>query len=225
MVLVSPSEPGQLREVLAAVSSPLCEEKGADILAHTRKGLLGLQRKQIPCDLLASLEDGRLARELPLIARGVDFPILLLEGTFFYDADDRLRVNGRPTRYTRIAIKRLLRSVFCSHGIYVEFSADLSETPAVVEELIDYFGHDHMSLLARPKAQGLWGRPTPNDQLRYFYQGIPGVGVVLAQTLVGVFPSPADLLSASLADLKATPGIGRQRAGQVFRFIHGGVAT
>ena len=225
MILVSPSEPGQLREALAAVSSPLCEEKGADILAPTRKGLLGLQRKQIPCDLLASLEDGRLARELPLIARGTDFPILLLEGEFFYDADDRLRVDGRPTRYTRLGIKRLLRSVFHSHGIYVEFSADLSETPAVVKELIDYFGHNHLSLLARPKAQGLWGRPTPNDQLRYFYQGIPGVGVVLAQTLAGVFPAPADLLSASLADLKATPGIGKQRAGQVFRFMYGGVAT
>jgi len=223
MILISPSEPAALREALGAVTSPLCEDKGTDILAPTGKGLLGIQRKEIPCDFLASLEDGRLARELPLIVRGVDFPILLLEGEFFYDTDDRLRISGRPTRYNRLGIKRLLRSVFHSHGVYVEFSADLSETTTVVKELIDYFGHTHTSLLARPKLQGLWGKPTPNEQIRYFYQGIPGVGVVLAQTLAGVFPSPVGLLTASLNDLKTISAIGTRRAGQIFGFLHDGV--
>lgn len=225
MILVSPSEPAELRQVLEAQSSPLCEQRGADILAPTGKGLLGIQRKEIPCDFLASLEDGRLARELPLLVRGVDLSILLLEGTFVYDADDCLRVNGRPTRYNRLGIRNLLRSVFHVHGTCIELSASLQETPAVVNELIGYFSRQHLSLFARPKLQGLWGKPTPNEQVRYFYQGVPGVGVVLGQSLADRFPAPADLLSASLADLKATPGIGRQRAGQVFRFIHGGVAT
>jgi len=223
MILVSPSEPAELREALGATSSPLCEEKGADILAPTGKGLLGIQRKEVPSDFLASLEDGRLARELPLLSRGVDFPILLLEGSFIYDTDDCLRVGGRPTRYKHLGIKRLLRSVFYSYGIYVEHSSGLSDTPTVVKELIDYFSHDHISLYTRPKLQGLWGRPTPNEQICYFYQGIPGVGVVLAQSLAKILPKPADLVTASLDGLKSIPGIGKQRAERIFKFLHDGV--
>jgi len=223
MILVSPSEPAELRETLGATSSPLCEEKGADILAPTGKGLLGIQRKEVPSDFLASLEDGRLARELPLLTKGVDFPILLLEGMFIYDTEDCLRVGGRPTRYKRLGIKRLLRSVFYSYGIYVEHSSGLSDTPTVVKELIDYFGHEHTSLFTRPKLQGLWGKPTPNEQICYFYQGVPGIGVVLAQTLAGVFPCPAGLVTASLDDLKSIPGIGKQRAERTFGFLHDGV--
>jgi ERCC4-type nuclease len=223
MILISPSEPAELREALAAASSPLCEEKGADILAPTGKGLLGIQRKEVPSDFLASLEDGRLAKELPLLSRGVDFPVLLLEGVLIYDTDDCLRVGGRPTRYKRLAIRRLLRSVFCSHGIYVEHSVGLSETPTVVKELIDYFGHDHTSLLTRPKLHGLWGKPTANEQICYFYQGVPGIGVVLAQSLARIFPRPVDLVVASLDDLKAIPQVGNQRAGRVYRFLHDGV--
>jgi len=80
-----------------------------------------------------------------------------------------------------------------------------------------------VSLFTRPKLQGLWGKPTPNEQICYFYQGVPGVGVVLAQTLAGAFPCPAALAAASLDDLKVIPGIGRQRAERVFRFLHDGV--
>lgn len=223
MILISPSEPTELREALEATSSPLCEEKGADILAPTGKGLLGIQRKEVPSDFLASLEDGRLARELPPLARCVDFSILLLEGNFIYDADGRLRVGGRPTRYNRLGLKRLLRSAFYSYGIYVEHSGGLSETPTVVNELIDYFSHDHTSLFTRPKLQGLWGKPTPNEQICYFYQGVPGVGVVLAQSLAKIFPKPTDLVTASLDDLKAVPQVGKQRATRIYKFLHDGV--
>jgi len=224
MILISPSEPAELREALGAISSPFCEEKGADVLVPTAKGLLGVQRKEIPSDFLASMENGRLARELPLLSRGVDFPILLLEGIFIYDTDDCLRVGGRPTRYNRLGIKRLLRSVFYSHGVYVEHSGGLSETPTVVKELTDYFSHDHTSLFTRPKLQGLWGKPTPNEQICYFYQGVPGVGVILAQGLAKIFPKPADLVTASPDDLKAIPQVGKQRAARIYKFLHDGVA-
>jgi ERCC4-type nuclease len=223
MILISPSEPAGLREALGASSSPLCEEKGADILAPTGKGLLGIQRKEVPSDFLASIEDGRLARELPLLSRGVDFPILLLEGMFIYDTEDCLRVGGRPTRYKRLGIKRLLRSVFYSHGVYIEHSGGLSETPTVVNEVIDYFSHDHTSLSTRPKLQGLWGKPTLNEQICYFYQGVPGIGVVLAQSLAKIFPKPADLVIASLDDLKAVTHVGKQRAARIYKFLHDGV--
>lgn len=220
MILMSPSEPVELRKALQATNNPLCEEKGADILAPTGKGLLGIQRKEAPSDFLASLEDGRLARELPLLSKGVDFPILLLEGTFSYDKEDRLHIGGRPSRYSRGGIKNLIRSVFYSQGICIEYSGSLSETPAIVNELIDYLGHEHTSLLTRPKLQGVWGKPSTSERMCYFYQGLPGVGVVLAQGLVRVFSTPADLANASLDELRVLPQIGKQRAERIYTFLH-----
>jgi ERCC4-type nuclease len=164
-----------------------------------------------------------LARELPLLRKGVDFPILLLEGTFNYDTDGRLRIDGRPTRYKRIGIKNLLRSVFYTHGIRIERSENLSETPEVVRGLVDYLGHDHVSLLSRPKLQVIWGKPTYNEQQCYFYQGIPGVGVVLARSLANIFANPAALINASLTDLKGLPQIGRYRSTRIYEFLHGEV--
>ena len=41
MILISPSEPIELRQALGAVNNALCEGLGADILAPTPKGLLG----------------------------------------------------------------------------------------------------------------------------------------------------------------------------------------
>jgi len=93
----------------------------------------------------------------------------------------------------------------------------------VVGELIDYFSHDHFSLFTRPKLQGLWGKPIPNEQICYFYQGIPGVGVVLAQGLSKIFPKPADLVTASIDDLKAISQVGKQRAARIYKFLHDGV--
>jgi ERCC4-type nuclease len=221
-ILASPSEPSELREALGTLNNPLCEDKGADYLAPTAKGLLGIQRKQIPSDFLASLEDGRLARELPHLAREVDLPILLLEGAFDYNSDGWLQNNGRATRYKQTGIIRLLRSVYYSLGIYVEYSGSMVETPNVVRELIDYFNHEHISLDRRPKLRGLWGKPTPDEQLCYFYQGISGIGLVLARSLVQVYPQPVALLEASLNELKAIPQVGQHRADQIYKFLHEG---
>ncbi len=93
----------------------------------------------------------------------------------------------------------------------------------MVKELIDYFSHDHTSLFTRPKLQGLWGKPIPNEQICYFYQGVPGVGVVLAQNLAKIFPKPAGLVAASLDNLKDISHVGKQRAARIHKFLHEGV--
>ena len=55
MILISPSEPVELRQALKATNSPLCEKLGADVLAPTIKGLVGVQRKEV-LDFIASLK-------------------------------------------------------------------------------------------------------------------------------------------------------------------------
>ena len=218
MILISPSEPAELRSALKATNSALCEQLGADILAPTDKGLVGLQRKTVS-DFIASLEDGRLAREIPLLTCGVTFPMLLLEGGFTF-IDDHLCLNGRFTRYTKQGVNNLMRSLNYVNGIAIERSVNLAETPSVVNELIAFMGKEHKSLLKRPKLQGAWGRPSAHEALGYFYQGLPGVGVVLSQSLMKAYPSPSSLTSASFDNLKALPQIGKQRAEKIYVFLH-----
>jgi ERCC4-type nuclease len=219
MILISPSEPAELRQMLKAVNSPLCERLGCDLLAPTTRGLLGVQRKELS-DFIASLEDGRLAREIPLLVNGTTLPVLLLEGQFRFNTDNHLQFGTRPTRYTRQGVHNLIRSISYCNGVSVEYSADLADTPVIIGELIDFINREHKSLLKRPKLQGAWGKPTPHESLGYFYQGIDGVGVVLAQALMKKYSCPTDLINASFNDLQALPQIGKQRAEKIFMFLH-----
>jgi ERCC4-type nuclease len=219
MILISPSEPAELRQMLKAVNSPLCEKLGCDVLAPTKKGLLGVQRKEAS-DFIASLEDGRLAKQLPLLVNNTALPVLLLEGSFHFNVENHLQFGTRATRYTKQGIHNLIRSAVYCNGVSVEYSADLADTPVIIGELIDFINREHKSLLKRPKLQGVWGKPTPVEALGYFYQGIDSVGVVLSQALMKKYPCPTDLINASFNDLQALPQIGKQRAEKIFTFLH-----
>ena len=91
MILVSPTD----RELLAllgdrAISHTLPEQHGADVLVVVAgRGKLALQRKTFPDDFLASLEDGRLARELAGLSR-TQCPVLIVEGRPQWTADGHL---------------------------------------------------------------------------------------------------------------------------------------
>ena len=219
MILISPSEPAELRQMLKAVNSPLCEKLGADILAPTAKGLLGIQRKEL-ADLIASLEDGRLAKQLPLLVNGTTLPVLLLEGEFRFNTDNHLQLGIRPTRYTRQGIHNLIRSISYCNGISVERSTSLTDTVVIVNELIDFINKEHKSLLKRPKLQGAWGKPTPHEALGWFYQGLPACGIILSRCLMRAYPCPTDLINATYNGLMALPQIGAKRAFQIFTFLH-----
>ena len=188
-------------------------------MAPTTKGLLGVQRKEVS-DFIASLEDGRLARELPLLVNGVTLPVLLIEGQFKFNADDHLYFGDRVLRYTKQGVHNLIRSISYVNGVSIEYSASFTETPVIIRELIDFVNKEHKSLLKRPKLQSAWGKPTSHEALAYFYQGLPSCGVVLSQCLMKAYPCPTDLVNASFNDLMALPQIGKQRAEKIFLFLH-----
>ena len=219
MILISPSEPSELRQALSATNSPLCEELGSDILVPTIRGLLGVQRKTI-ADFISSLEDGRLSKQLPLLCNCVGLPVLLLEGELRFNDDGRLLLGIRPTRFTQQAVHNLIRSISYVSGISVERSTGLADTPVIINELIEFISREHKSLLKRPKIQGAWGKPTVHEALGFFYQGIPTVGTVLSQNLMKKYPCPVGLVNATFEDLQALPMVGKQRARVIFSFLH-----
>ena len=76
-MLASPTEPKQLRDLGTTSSIP--ENHGADFLIVAQKRRIGVQRKQFPGDLLASLNDGRLYNQIPHLSE-LDHALLIVEG-------------------------------------------------------------------------------------------------------------------------------------------------
>ena len=128
-LLVSPTERRLLRLLgERGLSSSLPERFGADILVFTPRGRLGIQRKEFPSDLFASLGDSRLTRELALM-QGLEFKWLIVEGTPTYTSDGYL-MDENYSRWTRTKVRNLLRSVEIQQGVHVEGSASTAELGA-----------------------------------------------------------------------------------------------
>jgi ERCC4-type nuclease len=207
------------------MSHYLPERYGADVLTAVEgRGRLAIQRKQFPDDLLASLDDGRLARELPLLSQ-TEYPVLIVEGRPMWTADGHL-MQSWNSRWTRAQLRNLLRSVWRVHGVAVETTDDLQDTAAAVLEMEAWFRKsEHLSLRRRPKPvyRDSWGqlqtRHKGTKMLSFFYQGIEGVSVTLADDLVKHFPMPVRLCNASIEDLMSVPNIGQKRAETIYRFL------
>lgn len=215
MLLVSPTD----RDLLVllggkAMSNYLPERYGADILVVVEgRGKLAIQRKTFPDDLLASLDDGRLARELPLLAQS-EFPVLVVEGQPLWTADGHL-MQPWNSRWTRAQLRNLLRSVWRVHGVAVEQTTDINDTVAAVLELEAWFKKDvHRSLLSRPKTttKDSWGLSNRRDFARFLLQGLPGVGSVLAEQLFDHFGKIPLHWDCTLEELMSVYGIGKKRA-------------
>lgn len=215
MLLVSPTD----RDLLIllggkAMSNYLPERYGADILIVIEgHGKLAIQRKTFPDDLLASLDDGRLARELPLLAQA-EFPVLIVEGQPMWTADGHL-MHGWSSRWTRAQLRNLLRSVWRVHGVSVEHTDSLDDTAAAVLELEAWFKKDvHRSLLTRSKTpiKNDWGLSNRRDFGRFFLQGLPGVGSTLAEQIFDHFGRVPLRWDCTLEELMSVYGIGKKRA-------------
>jgi len=213
--LLSPTEHG-LKPLFGerAIVSYLPERWGADILIVVEgRGRLAIQRKVFPDDLIASTTDGRLARELPLLAQ-TEYPVLIIEGRPMWTADGHL-MQSWNSRWTRAQIRNLLRSVWRVHGVAVEHTDDINDTAAAVLELEAWFRKDvHRSLLSRPKTatKDSWGLGDKRSAARYFLQGFPGVGATLAEQIFDHFGKLPLTWACTQEELMSVYGIGRKRA-------------
>lgn len=222
MLLVSPTD----RDLLLllgekAMSNYLPERYGADILIVIEgHGKLAIQRKTFPDDFLASLDDGRLARELPLLAQA-EFPVLIVEGQPMWTADGHL-MHGWSSRWTRAQLRNLLRSVWRVHGVSVERTDSLDDTAAAVLELEAWFRKDvHRSLLTRSKTpiKNDWGLSNRRDMARYFLQGFGGIGASKAEAIFDYFDGIPLSWTVSPQEMMSVPGIGPKLAQSLFKAL------
>jgi len=218
--LISPVEPKSIKKLLPdLIETP----QGWDITLLTNSGKVGIERKQCPGDLLSSVDDGRLNREILAMREECTISIVLLHGIIRYNKNDTVKLGKRTSyHWTRKGINNLLRTIQYVEGCYLEHARNSTELVQVVHDLQVYFDRkEHNSLKGRPRIQTNWLVPSRDERIVYFYSGLPGLGITGARRLYERFRSPMQLYSASVEEILEVPRFGRALATGIYNFLRG----
>ena len=220
MILVAPTEPRALKAI--GKSSALPERFGVDVLWTAHGVKWGVQRKEWK-DLIASVEDGRLGREVQQMrGPGVSVPWLLVEGW------PRVGASGVlvDKRFGRAWSERSLHGVLWSvmaEGVRVDRTADVPGTVEWVQWMVAWSRKDkHASLAIRPGPEGeMWGYKGNRDWGVHLLQGLPGVGVEMAGRIWDRFGRVPWRWEVGLGELTGIEGIGKKRAERMLAAFNG----
>jgi ERCC4-type nuclease len=202
---VSPTEPPPLKE-MADVVSMHPEEYGVDVLIHGLAHSIGIQRKTIS-DLLASLQDGRLAEQVAKMQR-LDFSIILLEGRFNWTGEGHLISNGWGEKLSKSRFRRMILSILAA-GVHVEFTVDLNDTLEWVEAATSWAdAYEHSTLQAKGRdVRGQWGEKKTEHYRLSVLCSFPGIGPELARRILDEIGWPMELTG----DLLSVKGLGKKK--------------
>lgn len=218
-VLVAPTEPAALRAVGQVSMVP--ETMGCDVLVFAGGKKIGVQRKELG-DLLASLDDGRLALQVAQMrTAGLDARVLVLEGEVrFTGAADGGGVlagtwGGRGGRtWTRQQIVSVMWSL-AADGITVVGTRGLEDTIGWVLSTEKWWakgaGDGHRGIRGRGAAPTVWGKARNSEWAAWVLQGFPGIGPELAKRIVEAYGLPLRW-TVGVEELAKVKGISKQRA-------------
>jgi ERCC4-type nuclease len=220
-MLISPTEPAELRDVGRTSSRP--EVVGCDMLFSSPLGIVGIQRKTIT-DLIASAQGDRLYRSRIDMSGKVDIPIMVVEGRPRWSVDGELM--GIHTQWDKDQWFGLLLTIQLA-GWWIVYTADLEETKQWLIHAEKWMRKSkHTSILTRPKARGErqpWGgrrKASREDVVAHFWQSFPGIGEDTARSLARTVGLPLQL-TVTPAELSKVKGMGRGRVAMVCEFLVG----
>jgi ERCC4-type nuclease len=218
-VLISSTERKRdLFSVLQGISSVLPERYGSDVLAFTKRGRVGFQRKQFPDDFFASEKDNRLTRELSQM-QVLEHRWLILEGLPVYTSEGSL-MSEYYSHWDKRSIRNLLRSIQIRHEIQVEWAEDLEDTADMVREVILWVEKSkHVSLVTRNKEDVTddWGFFSGRDFARYFLQGFPRLGPRRAEQIYDYFERIPMKWDCTLEELQDS--VGKKTGESLFGYL------
>ena len=222
-VIVSSNERPEIKEAIRKVADTIEQQQDFDFLLYTKQGRIPRERKVFPEDFIASVGDGRFAKECAAMREVSKFSGVIAEGKPRYSQQGKLWVNHIESRWTRPAIRNLIRSLRYVEGCDVEWSEDVDETAQLLVETQKYFDAEyHYSLRTRSGIVSSWLTPTYEERLIRFYSGLPGISTTIATKMVPYFPTSMKLHSATFEQLLEVSPIGKKRAERIIVFIHEG---
>lgn len=208
--LVAPTEPATLREMGATTLLP--ERYGCDVMWRAHGKWWGVQRKEIK-DFIASVLDGRLAKEVGQMRGRVVMPMVVIEGRpMFSESGMMLRHYGRPIG--KAAYEGMLFSL-AHEGVAVMHARDTADTASMIRNLAAWSVKDsHTSLLRRPGPEPvtMWGGAGNEDWAKHLLMGFQGIGPVQAAAIVAHFHGVPLAWMCTEGELRAVKGIGPKRA-------------
>lgn len=192
-------------------SSSLPETKGADFLFSVPEfGFVGVQRKELR-DLVASLRDGRLAKEIGQM-ESLAMKVLVIEGRPGWTRDGE---SSRASGWSITQQNGLIYSLFLKNFLVLT-TEDAYNTSRSILQLKNYLlkSGGHSSLERRPKAVGTWGRPNSREFAIHVLQSFPGVGPDLAKRIYDRFGLPLRW-TIDVLELQTLDGIGMKKAATI----------
>lgn len=216
-MLISSTEPPSLRALGRVSTFP--ESHGVDIWFIANKCKVGIQRKEVK-DLVASLEDGRLAKEIMQMTN-LDYRILIVEGELRFTNDGTLMGRGYGSRWTHSQLMGALWSVQAK-GLWVLWTKNLTDTKEYILLLEKWFSKSrHDSLERRTGPTSIWGTtPTSEEYGSYVLQSLPGVGPEIAKRIYKMYGLPFQW-TVTAEDLMKVEGVGKKKAEAMIRAING----
>lgn len=227
MIFVSPAEPAKVRRTLAdmcndnpeVVMHAQCEKRGVDFLWRGVGKWWGIQRKELH-DLLASLNDGRLTKEIGQMHAGITMPHLILEGRVQQTTTGMLMTRG----YNQpIHIETLWKRLFSLGyaGVYVTTSRDITNTCQLIRTLYEWSQEaSHHTARTWPKPTNDWGKATNRDTQIALLSMMPGIGAKTAANILDQTPRPPLAWNVTMEELLAVDGIGEKTATRLMRVLN-----
>lgn len=213
-VLLSPTEFDLHKKIPDAIVHSWPEKKGVDILIVDNAGLLGLQRKKYPEDFVASVRDGRLQREIPLMIEHLDFGALIIEGRPRFTEDGFL-FDAYNERWTKQSLRNLRRSCMWA-GVPIDPTDNIDDTVEAIEEWRQWWEKgEHMSLLRLPKKRDQWGRVDPSAIL----QAADKIGPKMAQRIYEHFGRVPLKWDCTIAEMMEIKGIAKTSAANLWNLF------
>lgn len=216
MILYSPAEPRTVVNALTRIAterdievaaSSRTERMGVDFAWRDRGGTwAGLQRKELH-DFLASLDDGRLAKEVGQMRAALTMPTLALEGKMLV-ANGYVTTSGYGRPVTLSSLFKQLRTIQ-SRDILTFQTSDAHQTAQLVVDLYEWHQAEHHGTAGtRPKPAGDWGKPTNRDFQVHLLTALPGVGERTAANILDTFGRCPLRLDVTVKELVQVPGVG-----------------
>lgn len=214
VIFVAPTERHPAMVKLADKTSMLPETYGCDVIWRAHNQWWGVQRKEIK-DFIASILDGRLAKELGQMKGHLALPIVCIEGKLQWTHSGELMNTGSyGQKISRQQYHGMLFSLM-HEGCHVMFTDNTQDTAELCRDLAAWSQKEtHHSLTRRPGPDQavMWGKASNLDWAKHLLQGFPGIGPQVAEDIIKHFGKVPLQWTVTIPELLKVPGVGKVRA-------------